>query len=578
MTNHATNAVPDVAKTRRLAGRPIHYAILLGVSGLLFFTNLGGATLWDLDEGRNATAALEMMTSQNYIVPTYNGELRDHKPVLQYWLQTLSFHWFGVNEFGARMPSALAAMLSVLLCYELARGMFGKTTGLLAGLIVAATPMLIAAARFTNPDAMLNAAFLFTMWAFWKGQERQTPFWYGLVGAGFGLGLLAKGPVGLALPSLIIFSFLLWERRLGALWHRYAFWTWLAAFAVAAPWYIWVIAETKGRFITGFVLVHNVDRFIRPMENHGGNPLYYLIVMFIGMAPWSLFVVLALWLGMWSAVRRPWPRFQRVWEWARDDRARGDDAAYRLLILWAILYLTCFSIAATKLPLYVLPAIAPCAILIARFLERWRLGLFEMPRWYMPQAVIFLALGGLSAFAALAIIAGKVYDFAFLRGRSFPELFPFAWLALMLPMTAIIVWRFYRLGRRTVLVGAATVLFTTFLLPLAVWASAALNAYKPPAAVAEILRHLRPEMEYQLVGFEVKHLPSLNFYLRRDITHIHSFEQLQEHLAYPMPVYVLILDNYWNEFHKSHPTKGRELGRCPDLYRNRAIVVVTNQN
>src|ERR1051325_11586576 len=105
----------------RFEHRGWHYALLLGIAGLMFFVNLGDASLWDVDEGRNATCTQEMLESHNWIVPTFNGKLRVDKPALLYWLQMFAYLAFGVNEFAARLPSAMSALLTVLLCYELAR-------------------------------------------------------------------------------------------------------------------------------------------------------------------------------------------------------------------------------------------------------------------------------------------------------------------------------------------------------------------------------------------------------------------------------------------------------------------------
>ena len=69
-----------------------------------------------------------MMVSGIYIVPSLNSELRVDKPVLLYWLQILAFKALGVNESAARMPSALAGLATLLLCYELGRSLFGKTS------------------------------------------------------------------------------------------------------------------------------------------------------------------------------------------------------------------------------------------------------------------------------------------------------------------------------------------------------------------------------------------------------------------------------------------------------------------
>src|SRR5258708_30598105 len=110
----------------RLHHRGWHYVLLVAISAILFFVNLGGPTLWDLDEGRNANCAYEMMEANNWIVPTFNGKLRVDKPALLYWLQIFSYIAFGVNEFAARFPSAVAARVTAVLAYSLARSWFPR--------------------------------------------------------------------------------------------------------------------------------------------------------------------------------------------------------------------------------------------------------------------------------------------------------------------------------------------------------------------------------------------------------------------------------------------------------------------
>src|SRR5262245_51295217 len=142
---------------RRLDHRVGHYLLLLTVAAATCCPNLGAPSLWDIDEGHNAEAAREMLASGNWIVPTFNFELRVDKPALLYWLQIAAYQTFGVNEFAARLPSALSGLLAVLLAYELGRAMFGAATGLLTGLVLASTILFAAAAHFANPDALLTA-------------------------------------------------------------------------------------------------------------------------------------------------------------------------------------------------------------------------------------------------------------------------------------------------------------------------------------------------------------------------------------------------------------------------------------
>src|SRR5262249_50767994 len=139
------------------------------------------------------------------------AQLRDDKPVLLYWLQICAYACLGVTEGAARLPSALAALATVLLTYELGRRLFDATTGLLAGLILASTLLFCASAHFANPDALLNACTVLTMLLFWQGHALGR-LRFGWLGLSTGLGALAKGPVGLMLPALVGGVFLIWER------------------------------------------------------------------------------------------------------------------------------------------------------------------------------------------------------------------------------------------------------------------------------------------------------------------------------------------------------------------------------
>jgi 4-amino-4-deoxy-L-arabinose transferase-like glycosyltransferase len=109
-----------------LCGRAGAYVLLVAATAVLYLPALGAPSLWDVDESHNSDCTREMLESGNWVIPTFNYKLRVDKPVLLYWLQIGAFSAFGVNEFGARLPSALAAMLTVLLTYELARRMFGQ--------------------------------------------------------------------------------------------------------------------------------------------------------------------------------------------------------------------------------------------------------------------------------------------------------------------------------------------------------------------------------------------------------------------------------------------------------------------
>jgi 4-amino-4-deoxy-L-arabinose transferase-like glycosyltransferase len=575
----------------RLHHRAGHYALLLAAGAVLFLWNLGGASLWDMDEGKNATAALEMFEAHNWVVPTFNGELRADKPALLYWLQIATYYALGVSEQAARLPSALAALATLLAAYELARALFGKNTGLLAGLIAATSPMLCGAARFANPDALLNLASLLTLLIFWLGHRRLSTGWWFSLGAVTGLGMLAKGPVGLVLPALVGVLFMVWEGRARALLDRRAFLAVLSWCLVALPWYVWVTVDTKANFLRGFILRHNVERFLSPLESHAGSPLYYLGVLLVGTAPWSVFAGAVGWCALWSLRRREHaaqatdgvpPPMLRAWEaWAADRQPLGPEvsapaSAYRFLVAWIAVYLAFFTLAATKLPNYVLPAVVPCAILTARFLERWRSRQLVVPAWFLGLSLALMALVGVSIGTGIALASG-IGELPLLRGRFIPGLAPWAWLGLVPVVGAAVCWRLGQQQRRTGLIACLTLSAVLLFAPLAAWGSVAFNHVKAPRSLAELTGAGDRARDLRIGAWRLEHLPSLNFYVQRDVLPLQSEADLRGLLRYPVPVYVFLPASAWEQCSPRCRRLGREIARHADFYRNAQVVVLTNQ-
>ena len=172
----------------------IQIACILLAWALVCLPNLGVSSLWDIDEGNNAEAAYEMMESGNWIVPTYNYNLRVDKPALLYWLQIASYNIFGVNEFAARFPSALGGLFSLFATYALGSIMFGNSTGFLASLILLAMPAWAGAAHFANPDSLLNACVAWSFFVFFRGYQGKNSSWLLWGGIITGIGMLAKAP------------------------------------------------------------------------------------------------------------------------------------------------------------------------------------------------------------------------------------------------------------------------------------------------------------------------------------------------------------------------------------------------
>ena len=110
---------------------------LLALAAALFIANTWGYDLWPPDEPRFAEVAREMMQSGNYLAPTVNNLPYKEKPPLLFWAISAASLPFGdVNEFTARVPSALGGVITVLLTYLLARRLYGQKIAVWSALIL----------------------------------------------------------------------------------------------------------------------------------------------------------------------------------------------------------------------------------------------------------------------------------------------------------------------------------------------------------------------------------------------------------------------------------------------------------
>jgi 4-amino-4-deoxy-L-arabinose transferase-like glycosyltransferase len=539
-----------------------HYLLLLTAAGLLFFPALGGPSLWDIDEGNNAEAAREMLDAGDWVVPTFNYRLRVDKPALLYWLQILAYKTFGINEFAARLPSALAAVATILLVYELGRRLFDRTAALLGVLTLASTIGFSAAAHFANPDALLNLLTILTLFFFWLAFSRGQPGWFVAAGIAAGMATLAKGPVGVVLPFGVSLLFLLWNRRLALLYDRRLIWGALACLVVALPWFVLVGNETRAQFLRGFFGQHNVGRFLNTMENHRGGVHYYAVVLLVGLMPWSVFLGPTIWFAMRGRHK------------VGEEPNPGDSGRYRFLLSWIVVYLVFFTISATKLPNYILPVYAPSALLTARFLDCWRRGLVVVPAWVMSVCLGFLGVSGL-AVATSALVIGGAWSPPTLRIHQLPALSPWAMLGAVPLVGAGLVWWLVKRQNRPagVIAFTAGAMAFTGLLPVA--ADVGLDRYKAPRGLITEAGARDIHDDVRVACYQYFQ-PSLVFYCRREIVQLQDERQLGEFLRGPLRSYLILPMAVWEKLQPQWTGRALVLAQHHDFYRHCDVAAVTN--
>jgi 4-amino-4-deoxy-L-arabinose transferase-like glycosyltransferase len=353
-----------------------------------FFWGLGRLPLLEPDEGRNAEVAREMLLLGRWLTPHYDGLAYLDKPPMLFWLIAGSFKLFGLTEWAARLPSALAALSVLMLAWTLGRRMFGNAVGIRAGIILATAPLVMVFARTVIFDTLLTLLVTLALVALWRNEGAPsralsadlTAF------AAAGLATLTKGPVGFLLPLIIIFVYWALRGRLGEI--RRLHWKWgLAVFAVIVlPWFM-VVSFRHPNFPRYALWNESLLRFATPSAHREGSPLYYVPVYLAGFLPWSFFL-LACAVG-------------RIRRWR--ELLREESSSTLFLVCWAGVIFIFFSISQSKLPGYFLPAMVPLSILMAKaWDEAENAAKVRVPGW-MTAGFAALALVGLSVFLGLEL-------------------------------------------------------------------------------------------------------------------------------------------------------------------------------
>ncbi|MXV51374.1 phospholipid carrier-dependent glycosyltransferase [Pedobacter sp. HMF7647] len=262
---------------------------------ILLFIRLGAMSVFQVAEARNVECAYEMHSRNDWIVPTFNGNLRTDKPALEYFAMITSFRLFGVSEGSARLFSSICGLLVIFGTYLFAKKHFNERTATWSAAILLASVHAIIQFRLATPDPYLIFTHAFSVFFFYEGWTSKKFKWYAWMYVMFGLGLLAKGPIGFLLPALGIFVFLLIKKQFT--WKNiYLLHPWFGVLIIAivsVPWYYLVHEKTNGAWTQGFFFEHNISRFEKAVDNHSGIFLLTFAFVIAGLFPFSVFFIRA---------------------------------------------------------------------------------------------------------------------------------------------------------------------------------------------------------------------------------------------------------------------------------------------
>jgi 4-amino-4-deoxy-L-arabinose transferase-like glycosyltransferase len=380
--NSSLRTESQLAPSRRWSPRSI--AILVFAWLILQIGDLFTPGLLDDVDSVYIEIAREMLQRHDYVTPYINGIRFFDKPPLMYWMAASSMHIFGIHDWAARLPLALAVLALLLATYALGTRLFatisptsGPDRAAFYSTLALATsigPYLYT--RFYIPDIVLALWMTLAVHLFLIVLDRiNTPTSSALIpclafAAVMALNVLTKGLIGLVFPMGFVFFYLAITRQLHLLFKFHLLASTTIFLAIAAPWHILAairnpaIAMPPGLGLPAqagwawfYLYNEHIARFLskRIPKDYGLTPV------------WLFWLYLALWIMPWAIFLPSAVREQiRTLRNKVVTTAREHEASLSLL-LWALLVLGFFTLS-NRQEYYSLPALPALALMIGAIL------------------------------------------------------------------------------------------------------------------------------------------------------------------------------------------------------------------
>ena len=266
---------------------------IIVISLLLFIPFLGDVHLFDWDEINFAEAAREMVITGNYSVVQINYQTFFEKPPLFFWMQALSMHLFGINEFAARFPNVIVGVLSLLLIFNIGKRYYDTKFGLIWVLSYAGSILPFFYFKTGIIDPWFN--FFIFLGVYYatrylddtEGRNKWNLVWSGLA---IGLGILTKGPVALLLILLTLGVYFLikWFKGFPSVLDFTIFFT--TMLLAGGSWFVIEYIRGNEAVIYEFIQVQ-IDLLSKNVADHEQPWYYHSVVLFIGVFPAAILAI-----------------------------------------------------------------------------------------------------------------------------------------------------------------------------------------------------------------------------------------------------------------------------------------------
>ncbi|BAY25065.1 glycosyl transferase family protein [Calothrix sp. NIES-2100] len=519
---------------------------LIVIGWIAYGWNLGNIGLVDETEPLFAEASRQMLITGDWITPFFDGETRFDKPALIYWCQAIAYAIMGVNEWGARIPSVLAAMGVIGLAFytvhwslarqdeleQVSRPVRRYLTAGVAATIMALTPEMIAWGRIGVSDMLLTGCIASALLCFFLGyagnsqplaNSKLPNKWYLACYVLIAGAILTKGPVGIVLPGIIIGAFVLYQGKLREVWREmHVLLGMLIILLLSVPWYALVIWRNGWTYINAFFGYHNIERFTEVVNGHSAPWYFYFLVVLLGFAPYSVYLPAAmLRLKFWQRSH-----------WLSQERSQQLGL---FACIWFLGVFGFFTIAVTKLPSYVLPLMPAAAIMVALLWSDF-IPDTQQKRSPAPASFVWSAWVNVVFLSAIAVGLWQVtklvgYDpaapnlYNSIQELGLPVLGGLIWL-----LTAIFIAAFILTRRWQWIINANLLGFIAFFIVVLMPALLVMDQQRqlPLRELSVLVSKIKqPNEEVVMLGFKK---PSVVFYSHQHVKYLSSSPEVVDYI------------------------------------------------
>ncbi|OMC37347.1 glycosyl transferase [Mycobacterium sp. GA-1841] len=214
----AQEAAPEASKPRSstVIAQRIALGLLLAGTAVLYLWNLSSSGWANAFYSAAAQAGAENWTAMLFGSSDAGNAITVDKTPAALWIVDLSVRLFGLSSWSVLVPQALMGVGAVAVLYAAVRRAAGPWAGVLAGSVLALTPVAALIFRFDNPDALLVLLLVVAAYCVQRGLEKDAGrWWFVAAGVAVGFGFLAKMlQAFLVLPAFAAATLVAGDRRL----------------------------------------------------------------------------------------------------------------------------------------------------------------------------------------------------------------------------------------------------------------------------------------------------------------------------------------------------------------------------